>query len=77
MSQSRVVVIGAGISGLSVAVTLQAEARRTGAPLNLTVVERQPLPGGHARTEIADGFLVEAGPNGFLNREPETLALID
>ena len=77
MSQPRVVVIGAGISGLSVAVTLQAEARRSGAPLNLTVLERQPLAGGHARTATAGGFLVEAGPNGFLNREPETLALID
>jgi oxygen-dependent protoporphyrinogen oxidase len=77
MNQPRVVVIGAGISGLSVAVTLQAEARRTGGPLSLTVLERHPIAGGHARTVNAGGFLVEAGPNGFLNREPESLALID
>ena len=77
MSGSRVIVIGGGIAGLSAAVTLRAEARRRGAPLNLTLIERERRPGGHARTLDADGFLVEAGPNGFLNREPETLALID
>jgi oxygen-dependent protoporphyrinogen oxidase len=33
-------------------------------------------PGGHARTIAEDGFIVEGGPNGFLDREPETRALV-
>ncbi len=41
------------------------------------MLEAGPAPGGHAQTTVADGFVVEAGPNGFLNREPETMALVD
>jgi len=77
MKTPRVVVVGGGISGLTLAFTLQEVARRLGAPLSLTVVEAGPRAGGHIRTTHADGFLVESGPNGFLNREPHTLALID
>jgi oxygen-dependent protoporphyrinogen oxidase len=77
MNGPRVIVIGAGITGLSAAVTLQAEARRIGTRLDLMVLERNAYAGGHARTTQASGFVIEAGPNGFLNREPETLALID
>jgi len=77
MRTMRVIVIGAGITGLTTALTLRDEARRLGGRLDLRVIEREPQAGGHARTIAADGFLVEAGPNGFLNREPETLALIE
>lgn len=76
-STPRVVVIGAGITGLSLAATLRADARRLGTRLDLLVVERNRVAGGHARTDGSGGFLVEAGPNGFLNREPETLALVE
>ncbi|MCC7126717.1 MAG: protoporphyrinogen oxidase [Acidobacteria bacterium] len=77
MSSRRVVVVGAGITGLAAAATLQAHARRARQPLDLTVVEHAPRAGGHVRTIHADGFVIEAGPNGFLNREPEVLALVD
>ena len=39
MTTPRVIVIGGGITGLSAAFTLQEDARRTGAPLSLTVLE--------------------------------------
>ena len=77
MKAPRVVVVGGGISGLTLAFTLQEDARRLGAPLSLTVVEAASRVGGHIRSTRADGFLVESGPNGFLNREPHTLALVD
>lgn len=77
MTAPRVIVVGAGVSGLSLAVTLQDEARARGERLELVVLERDQRPGGHARTVIDGGFVVEQGPNGFLNREPETLALVD
>ena len=73
----RVVVVGGGITGLTVGFSLQADARRRGAPLALRVLDAAPRPGGHVQTTRADGFLIEAGPNGFLNREPHTLALIE
>ena len=64
MTAPRIIIVGAGITGLSVAVTLREEARRLGAQLDLVVLERNRLTGGHARTVAADGFVVEAGPNG-------------
>lgn len=77
MNTPRVLVIGGGIAGLSAAFTLQEEARRRSAPVDVRLLERDAAPGGHARTRREDGFIVEGGPNGFLDREPETLALID
>jgi oxygen-dependent protoporphyrinogen oxidase len=75
MNGSRVVVVGGGITGLSLAYTLQEQARRTGTALDLTLMDSGAI-GGHARTIVEDGFIVEGGPNGFLNREPETLELV-
>lgn len=77
MNAPQVVVVGGGISGLSCAFTLLEEARRRDEPLTLTVLDAGARPGGHAQTVVSDGFVVEAGPNGFLNREPHTLALVD
>jgi oxygen-dependent protoporphyrinogen oxidase len=75
MTSTRVAIVGGGISGLTLAFTLQEEARRRRLPVDLVVLESSPEAGGHARTREEDGYLVEAGPNGFLDREPETLAL--
>jgi oxygen-dependent protoporphyrinogen oxidase len=49
--------------------------RAQGIPLDLTLLDAG-APGGHARTIAEDGFIVEGGPNGFLDREPETLELV-
>lgn len=38
------------------------------------VFEAAGVPGGTARTERAEGFVCEWGPNGFLDKEPRTLA---
>jgi oxygen-dependent protoporphyrinogen oxidase len=71
----RVVIVGGGITGLSLAHALEEEARAAGRLVDVVVLEAGE-PGGHAQTSIQDGFLVERGPNGFLDREPETLALV-
>ena len=55
MTARHVVVIGGGITGLSAAVALLAEAHRGGAPLEVTVLEAGREPGGHARTLVDDG----------------------
>ncbi|MGQ0703125.1 MAG: protoporphyrinogen oxidase [Gemmatimonadales bacterium] len=66
----RVVVIGAGIAGLSAALALQRRARQENRALDLRVLEAGPQPGGHVGTLREDGFLIETGPNGFLSGQP-------
>ncbi len=64
----RVAVVGGGICGLALAHRLLGRA-------DVTVDEAAPVAGGHVRTVRDQGFLVEAGPNGFLDRFPGALAL--
>lgn len=73
----RVVVIGAGVTGLTCAVHLLEGARAGARDLSLLVVEAAERAGGHAWTVREDGFVVEGGPNGYLDkeREPEPRAL--
>ena len=76
MTPRHVVVIGAGITGLTVAYWLQHHARARGQALQVTVLESGRSVGGHVQTVRDDGFVVEAGPNGFLDREPSMTALV-
>ncbi len=70
-----VVIIGGGISGLSVLHYLKKKF--AGQPqTSITLLEASPHPGGTARTISEDGFLFETGPNGFLSSKPTTLELI-
>lgn len=41
------------------------------------VLEGGEAPGGTARTAREEGFVCETGPNGFLDKEPKTLAWLD
>ena len=66
-----VVIVGAGISGLSLAFRLQ----QTSPQLNITVLEQANYLGGCMRTLAIDGFRVETGPNGFLDNKPSTRQL--
>lgn len=69
----RAVVIGGGIAGLVAAHRLASGAKQAGVALEVQLLEANARAGGHASTIREDGFLVEAGPNGFLERagEPE------
>ena len=78
MSAPRVVVVGGGITGLAAGLTLQDDAAGAGRAAGAHRARgRRRGAGGHVQTTRVDGFLIEAGPNGFLNREPHTLALIE
>jgi oxygen-dependent protoporphyrinogen oxidase len=69
----RVVIVGGGVSGLSIAYEL---LERGVSPGELCVLEAADRPGGNIRSHREDGFLVEAGPNGFLDNSPPTLELV-
>ena len=78
MTPRRVVVAGGGITGLVTAFTLQQEAASRGlAHRSHRCSMPADEPGGHARTIDEDGWLIERGPNGFLDRGTETMALVD
>ena len=70
---TRVAIVGGGIAGLAT-----AHALRTQAPdAEVIVLEAGDRVGGHIRSESIDGYLCEAGPDGFLDNAPSTLAFVD
>jgi oxygen-dependent protoporphyrinogen oxidase len=68
----RVVIAGGGIAGLSIAWAL----RHREPDAEIIVLEQSPRTGGNIRTEHIDGYVCEAGPDGFLDNAPATLALV-
>jgi len=68
----RLIIIGGGISGLSLAYFL-LERRPS---LDITVLESEKKAGGKIWTDKVDGFLCEGGVNGFLDNRPKTLELV-
>lgn len=65
-------IVGAGISGLSVAVFVRALRPE----LSLQVLEQAPEPGGAIATFHQAGYLAEWGPHGFLDNCVESRELI-
>lgn len=70
----KVVILGAGISGLSAAWYLS----RTGLPIEITILEKSSRAGGCMHTDHTTGFHFEKGPRAFkVSRAEHTLQLID
>jgi oxygen-dependent protoporphyrinogen oxidase len=67
----HVLILGAGISGLTVAYRLQQLLPHA----DITLLEARDRPGGTMWTEQRDGFTVEIGPNGFLDTKSTTVQL--
>src|SRR4051812_50048594 len=63
-------IVGGGISGLALAHGLRARGK------DVVVLEASDRPGGTIHTFREQGFFAEAGPNGFLDKEPATGRLI-
>ena len=69
-ASKNVVVVGAGISGLSAAYDLE----RGG--VACTIFEKQARSGGVIETRVAGECTLDCGPDSFLAAKPEALALI-
>ena len=67
------VIIGGGITGLSAAWV----AARLRPDLRVTLIEQDKKVGGKIRTDLVDGFVLEAGPDSFLTTRPEVLRLCE
>lgn len=66
---ANIVIIGAGISGLSTAYWLKEQGHR------VTVLEKSGRAGGVIQSIREDDYLFEMGPNSFLDNGVETLEL--
>lgn len=67
----RITIVGAGISGLSLAHALLQKYPE----MDITIFESENRAGGKIWTDKIDGFLCEVGVNGFLDNKPNTLKL--
>jgi protoporphyrinogen/coproporphyrinogen III oxidase len=66
----KIIVIGAGISGLAAAYTLQKNN------MDVLVLEEQSMPGGRTRGVKKDGFVLDHGAQFFMKCYDATLSLI-
>ncbi|WP_025270224.1 protoporphyrinogen oxidase [Hippea sp. KM1] len=66
----KAAVIGSGISGASAAYLIKKKLK-----CDVFVIEKQSI-GGKAYSVERDGYLIETGPNGFLENKKEILSLV-
>ncbi len=71
-----VVVIGAGISGLSCAHRLFELKKKGGKNFDVLLLEAGDRLGGNIETEKRAGFVLEKGPDAFLREKPWALDLV-
>lgn len=71
----KIVIIGAGIAGLTAGWYLK---QRFGSTIDLSILEKSERVGGLIRTVHQEGFLFEEGPRGFrpMGKGKETLSLV-
>jgi protoporphyrinogen/coproporphyrinogen III oxidase len=67
----RVVIVGAGISGLAAAFRIRQRLPTA----DIIVLELRSTPGGNVGTLARDGFRIELGPNGLFDAKPHALDL--
>jgi oxygen-dependent protoporphyrinogen oxidase len=73
----RVVVIGGGITGLTVAYRLTRAAQAGEVPLEVLLLEASGRLGGTIATHHQDGLLMEQGPDCFLSAKPWGVSLCE
>src|SRR4051812_25648010 len=67
LSRKKVAVIGGGITGLTAAFYMQRMAEEHNLPLDIMLIESTLRLGGKIHTLRKDGFIIERGPESFLD----------
>jgi protoporphyrinogen/coproporphyrinogen III oxidase len=71
MAGKRIVIVGAGITGLATAHALLAKMPDA----DVTLLESATRAGGNISTERADGFIIDRGPDSWVSAKPQATAL--
>ncbi len=74
--QKKVAIVGGGVSGLAAAYFLKKEAKTKGRRIQVDLFEKENRPGGKFEARREKGYLIEGGPNGFLDSKPWTMELV-
>jgi oxygen-dependent protoporphyrinogen oxidase len=74
MAGMRTAIIGGGIAGLAAAYEFE-KARAAGAPVEYMLFEAQNKLGGVLSSEVANGVVLERGPDSFLTEKPAAAEL--
>lgn len=68
--RQHIIVIGGGLAGLTAAYELDKAGFR------VTIIEKDTTAGGRARSDVLDGFRIDAGAGFITNHHTNTLALL-
>jgi oxygen-dependent protoporphyrinogen oxidase len=75
LTHKKMAVIGAGISGLALAFRLQQWTKDKPQSIEVHVFEKSSRTGGTIQTENREGFMLEKGPDGFIQQKTTVLDL--
>ncbi|MEM6703060.1 MAG: protoporphyrinogen oxidase [Acidobacteriota bacterium] len=73
-ARTNIAVVGGGVSGLAAAFTL---LRSEADDLTVAVFEAEEALGGKSMTVQREGFVIEAGPQGYLDTQPALTELVN
>jgi oxygen-dependent protoporphyrinogen oxidase len=72
MDKERIIVLGAGITGLSAAWYLEKAGYK-----DITIIEASGRAGGKVQTLYEDGFIIEQGADSFITLKPFAMDLVE
>lgn len=72
----RVVVVGGGVAGLTTALHIRDGAGEIAGGVEVLLLEGGDRVGGNIRTDRDDGWIIECGPNGYLDNVSTTPVLV-
>src|SRR5699024_9900803 len=75
MTKKKIVVVGGGITGLTAAYYLKKDIEADRLPYEVILIEASDRLGGKIQTVHKDGFVLERGPDSFLERKKPALNL--
>lgn len=73
--KKQIAIIGGGITGLTAAYYLQKEVRENQLPYTVKLIEASHRLGGQMQTVKKDGYVIERGPDSFLERKDSVARL--
>lgn len=73
--KKQIVIIGGGITGLTSAYYLQKAVHENHLPYNVMLIEASHRLGGQMQTYVKDGYVIEKGPDSFLETKENAAKL--